>query len=255
ANQQVFMSAGDMVVLLDGSAHSLSDSVSSPRVPFWSLSYELDEPEPSLLIRHGGEGPETLVMAGAIVFDGWQIGPWLKNLPKLIHIQADSPAIQHSITPIRSMLVRERRSTEPGARTAEAELVKLLFLNILRFAITQTTAEHKGCPRSPVALMFDAQLRALVEAVHENPGDLWSVVQMASKAGMSRTKFIERFTQVAGESPASYLTRLRMTKAVDLLETSDATLEQIAERVGYGSEAAFGSAFKRKLGVAPGVYR
>ena len=44
-----------------------------------------------------------------------------------------------------------------------------------------------------------------------------------------------------------------MMMAADLLERTDATLEEIAERTGYGSEAAFSTAFKREMGVAPGA--
>ena len=56
-------------------------------------------------------------------------------------------------------------------------------------------------------------------------------------------------------APLAYLTNHRMNKAADLLERTDATLEEIAELVGYGSEAAFSAAFKREMGMAPGSYR
>jgi AraC-like DNA-binding protein len=78
---------------------------------------------------------------------------------------------------------------------------------------------------------------------------------MAAEAGMSRTSFSLRFAQVAGAAPLEYLTNQRMMKAAELLERTDATLEEIAERIGYGSEAAFSTAFKREMGMAPGGYR
>jgi transcriptional regulator GlxA family with amidase domain len=46
-----------------------------------------------------------------------------------------------------------------------------------------------------------------------------------------------------------------MTIAARLLQTSDASLETIGGRVGYGSEYAFSKAFKRELGLAPAHYR
>jgi AraC-like DNA-binding protein len=46
-----------------------------------------------------------------------------------------------------------------------------------------------------------------------------------------------------------------MQKAAGLLRQSSATLADIAERVGYDSEAAFSKAFKRAVGSAPGAYR
>ena len=72
---------------------------------------------------------------------------------------------------------------------------------------------------------------------------------------MSRTSFAVKFAETAGMSPFAYLTHLRMLNAIELLSTTTNTLEEIAQRVGYGSEAAFSAAFKREIGEAPGSYR
>ena len=65
----------------------------------------------------------------------------------------------------------------------------------------------------------------------------------------------ERFTHLVGMPPMQYLARWRMQMAATLLRTTSAGLAEIAERVGYGSEAALSRAFKRSLGVAPAYYR
>ena len=65
----------------------------------------------------------------------------------------------------------------------------------------------------------------------------------------------ERFTRLVGMPPMQYLARWRMQMAANLLRTTPAGLAEIAERVGYGSEAALSRAFKRSLGVAPAYYR
>jgi AraC-like DNA-binding protein len=72
---------------------------------------------------------------------------------------------------------------------------------------------------------------------------------------MSRSAFASRFARLVGEPPLAYVTRWRMQKAAGLLRQSSATLADIAERVGYDSEAAFSKAFKRAVGTAPGAYR
>ncbi|HEY4103608.1 MAG TPA: helix-turn-helix transcriptional regulator [Polyangiaceae bacterium] len=56
-------------------------------------------------------------------------------------------------------------------------------------------------------------------------------------------------------SPIQYLAQWRIQLAASLLCTSKASLAQIAERVGYGSEAALSRAFKRTVGIAPAPYR
>jgi AraC-like DNA-binding protein len=72
---------------------------------------------------------------------------------------------------------------------------------------------------------------------------------------MSRSAFAARFKEVVGEAPLEYLTRWRMRKASQLLRGEDHKLADVASLVGYDSEGAFSKAFKRVLGVSPGVYR
>jgi transcriptional regulator GlxA family with amidase domain len=64
-----------------------------------------------------------------------------------------------------------------------------------------------------------------------------------------------RFRTLVGEAPLTYLTRWRMTVAARLLRETDLPIESVAARVGYGSPFAFGKAFKRSIGIAPGGYR
>jgi len=74
-------------------------------------------------------------------------------------------------------------------------------------------------------------------------------------ACLSRSAFAERFTQVLGEPPLTYLTRHRMRLATRHLGNSTLPVNQVAELVGYASEAAFSQAFKRAHGVSPSGWR
>ena len=71
---------------------------------------------------------------------------------------------------------------------------------------------------------------------------------------MSRTAFAQRFRALVGQTPVSYLATWRMQKAAYLLEMGTLSITQIAERVGYASELAFAKAFRRVIGIPPGVY-
>jgi AraC-like DNA-binding protein len=53
----------------------------------------------------------------------------------------------------------------------------------------------------------------------------------------------------------SYVARWRMHVAVAALKEEGATVGELAERLGYGSEAAFSRAFKRVIGASPGAFR
>jgi transcriptional regulator GlxA family with amidase domain len=65
----------------------------------------------------------------------------------------------------------------------------------------------------------------------------------------------ERFAQLLGEGPLTYLARWRLQLAARLLQTSRKTILKIASEVGYESEAAFSRAFKREFAVPPAKYR
>jgi AraC-like DNA-binding protein len=104
-------------------------------------------------------------------------------------------------------------------------------------------------------VLADRQLAPALEQIHQRPDHPWTVAELASQVGMSRTAFAMRFTRVAGIPPLTYLRRWRALKATDLLGRGDVTLAEVAAHVGYDSEAAFAKAFKRELGVAPGAYR
>ena len=72
---------------------------------------------------------------------------------------------------------------------------------------------------------------------------------------MSRSAFAARFKSQVGDGPLGYLTRWRMQKAAQMLHDSDRTVAAVAHAVGYETDAAFGKAFRRHLGVTPGEYR
>ncbi|MEP9416399.1 helix-turn-helix transcriptional regulator [Gordonia sp. VNQ95] len=64
-----------------------------------------------------------------------------------------------------------------------------------------------------------------------------------------------RFTELVGAPPMTYLATWRLSVAADMLDDTDATLDVIARRVGYGSAFALSTAFKRRYGVSPAVHR
>ncbi len=72
---------------------------------------------------------------------------------------------------------------------------------------------------------------------------------------MSRAGLARRFTELVGEPPLAYLTGWRLALAADLLRESDATVEAVGRKVGYGAPFAFSTVFKRVRGVSPQEHR
>ena len=72
---------------------------------------------------------------------------------------------------------------------------------------------------------------------------------------MSRSAFAACSKELTGHTPLDYVTAWRMQKGIQLLREKDMKLAEVAQAVGYESDAAFNKAFKQVVGAAPGEYR
>ena len=116
---------------------------------------------------------------------------------------------------------------------------------------TRLPAEHTGW----LAGLRDRFVGKSLALMHAKPAHAWTVDELASSVGLSRSALAERFTSLVGAPPMQYLTRWRLQLAADLLRSSRRTIGAIGAEVGYESEAAFNRAFKRELGVPPAAWR
>lgn len=99
--------------------------------------------------------------------------------------------------------------------------------------------------------LADKQIGAAIGAMHDNSAHGWTLQTLAERAGMSRSTFALKFKATVGASPMDYLTRWRMLLAGDRLASSSDPVSSIALSLGYESESAFSTAFKRVMGCSP----
>jgi AraC-like DNA-binding protein len=90
--------------------------------------------------------------------------------------------------------------------------------------------------------------------MHTAPSRPWTVADLATKTALSRSTFFDRFTRAVGMAPMEYLLAWRMALAKGMLRRQELGVEEVAERVGYGSASAFSTAFSRYVGQPPGRY-
>ena len=95
---------------------------------------------------------------------------------------------------------------------------------------------------------------AAINAMHADPAHRWTLQELAERAGMSRSTFALKFKETVGASPMDYLTRWRMLLAGDRLANSSDPVSAIALSLGYESESAFSTAFKRVMDCSPRQY-
>src|SRR5262249_53195805 len=106
-----------------------------------------------------------------------------------------------------------------------------------------------------LAALRDPQIGRAMAQIHQRPDEAWSVESMARIAHLSRSRFSQRFTELAGATAMQYVTKVRMHRARELLRGEKLSIGELAERLGYESEPAFARAFKRHIGMPPGAVR
>ena len=129
-------------------------------------------------------------------------------------------------------------------------LAHLLFVHILRHHI-EAGAMQPGWLKAA----GDPHIGPAMCLMHADPGRNWHLKELASAIGMSRSSFAERFKTVSGFAPLTYLTFWRMRLAETALRDGERSLAALASSLGYGSESAFSTAFKRVVGISPAHYR
>ncbi len=95
----------------------------------------------------------------------------------------------------------------------------------------------------------------VIEYMKQNLARPIKTEELAEKVFMQTTYFIRRFGNVYGISPQSYLTKMRMNSAMELLSSTDMPIEKIAKAVGIADTSYFSRVFKKHCGTSPGMYR
>jgi AraC-like DNA-binding protein len=136
---------------------------------------------------------------------------------------------------------------------AAREFVLERLLEVLLIEALRSGTETTSAPSLSRGL-GDERLAAALRAMHARPERAWTVTDLANEASLSRSAFFARFNRIVGQSPMGYLLAWRMALAKQLLRNRKLGIEQVAERVGYGSASAFSVAFARYAGMSPARY-
>lgn len=138
----------------------------------------------------------------------------------------------------------------PNGRIYAEQLLLTLAVHLLtEYASIETSTENVTGGIPPVRLQ---RVKDYVEA-HLN--DDLTLVDLAEQAGMSEYHFTRQFKAEEGVPPYEYVIRRRVERAKDLLRETEATVAEVAGRVGYASRRPLVQQFKKHVGTTPGRYR
>jgi len=200
------------------------------------------------------EGPSFAENSGAEVYTATYTlshpSPLLRLLPLFIRLQPnldghDARVFELADLLLDGLLKDGNRFIAVWSRLVEA----ILLAGIAR--------EMKG--DRPLAAMgghcLDVRIARSIASMTSDYQHPWTIESLADECSMSRSAFAACFKKAVGKTPKAYLTCLRMDDARQLLSSTNLTLAEIAEKVGYASEFSFSHAFKKDAKMAPGAYR
>ena len=95
----------------------------------------------------------------------------------------------------------------------------------------------------------------VVSYIMDNLSEELSLEQLAQKANLSPFYFSRLFKKETGFSPHDYILTSRINHAKYLLLTSHLSVKDICFKLGFSSESAFCTAFKKKTSTSPGDFR
>jgi AraC-like DNA-binding protein len=206
---------------------------------------------PSLTgVRHGDpEGAPDFRMIGG-TFQIELVNAALLGLVSAnIHIRA-AECDTSRLLRIIDLIMDEYAAERPGRDMILERFLDVMLVESLR----RPGLSHESVPAGLIAGLRDPPIAGALRAMHSDVRHGWTVVELAKRAGMSRSAFATRFATTIGCAPMEYLSRWRMSLARDALSRGGKSLDRLAEEIGYESASAFSTAFRRRSGCAPGAF-
>ena len=244
------LTAGDIVIFPHGDAHLIGSGW--PERPVDSFETFAKNLSQGLKVaRFGGGGEPTNFVCGFMACAPRLSDVFLAGLPRMLKVHVTSePSGQWLENSIR-FSVGEVNETNAGRKLVLAKLSEVLFIETLRRYINSLPTDQTGW----LAGARDPVIGQALALLHRKPAHPWTISDLARGVGLSRSRLAERFRYFLGEPPMAYLAQWRLKLAAEILESTEDSVAQVAETVGYGSEASFNRAFKREFHCPPAQFR
>jgi AraC-like DNA-binding protein len=268
AHPAIRLAAGDAIVLPYGTPHTMRSDASARATPIRSV-FSPGSRDALPRVAFGGGGKSSHFLCGYLNADQ-RLDHLVGVLPTMLVVRSrdqyaaieavDGGGWWPAAVPsgsggwLRTTLdfaIQEARAGRPGNAAMLGRLTELMLVEIIREYVQQASVDRA----SWLGGLRDAHVGRALGLMHAEPARNWTVGALAREVALSRSVLAQRFRELVGEAPMHYLATWRMHVATQKLRNTSASLAQVAEIVGYDSEAAFSRAFKKAFGVAPATWR
>ncbi len=245
-HEDVYLQPGELALLPRGEGHLICSETGIECEPFFDIPVTKLS-ERFEFMRYGGGGEKTLLTCGCLSFDHVVGEKLIAQLPPLIHMQSENGQLPASLQALITLMGEEASMLGAGGETVVAHLADIIVIKAIRYWVEHSPEASQGW----LGALKDPKIGKVLAVMHAHPETTWTLDRLASQAGMSRSGFSARFTELIGTSAKQYLTEWRMNLARMKIMQSPVPLIELAEELGYTSEAAFSRAYKRVFGVPP----
>jgi AraC-like DNA-binding protein len=246
------LTAGDVALFPNGDVHTLaSDPGAAPTSLPRAFVDNVLARRSILPIRHGGGGRRTRLLCGFFAIERWGGDHVVSGLPAVLTARVGAGAGRDLLAAVARRSIEAHVAGGDGSDALVCKLSEILFVDALRHFVASGAVPLRGW----LAGLRDPAIHRALTLIHARPQQAWDVSALAAACASSRSKFLARFTSVVGTPPIKYLAQWRMILAARDLSDGDIAVMQVADRYGYGSEAAFTRAFRKIFDVAPAAFR
>jgi AraC-like DNA-binding protein len=252
ANQpNVELNAGDLILIPGGASHIVSHSPCDSAPPLEQVLNDVGYAGDGVLVVGAGDlNSSTQMVCGHFSFRSKAEHPILQALPKFLVTSTALRAQYPLLDEVLRMITRRVYEDQLGTAASVTRLSEIVFIELIRSCIGQQSELTKI-----LEAFHDPQISQSLSLIHAEHAQPWTVESLASKVAMSRSRFANRFSSLMGTGPMTYLSDWRLQKALALLDSSQMSVQQIADKSGYQSPSAFTRAFSGKFGASPTDYR
>jgi AraC-like DNA-binding protein len=181
-------------------------------------------------------------------FLGWPPEAAREILPQPVALSSDS--VRDALAAALSKdLAAAKRRLDPVLGSRIKALVHLSLASVLESVPTE---------RARSILRINEGQRELLAVLHYidlHLSEPISNAQLAEIALSSESRFIRRFRETTGRTPARYVQERRLERASELLVSTDHSIDRIAETCGFANRYYFTRVFTQRMGLPPGRYR
>lgn len=236
----------------------------------------------NILLKLGGADAHFLVDgkelalddASMLLFNSWLPHGKLAGAPSLIlslFIEPDwlRDALPHTAARVTELFadaqvtlteeVQIQASRLATAITAQhrasQEQCERLLLDLVDAIVAQYAGDAAEGSQMPRRQMIDFRIRKALAYMQANSLRSLQMEELARQVGLSRSRFFEQFRRCVGTSPQQYADYIRVTTATRLLSTTDLSLAELADELGFAGHSNFTRFFTQHIGVPPSEFR